>query len=234
MDIDAAFARFSSREQESILADLGQVVIRHGLDDVVGIRLLHKHHDILESEWMLETEEVDNRGIRCLTTTARRMEVGQRGSANTWMLVGEEAVALEFSKDQQVLGIEKSSRITEEFLSDFGNALDRYGVRDLLGPCIVSREYYDEAKPGDDFILVETTDDARRANVVSFEPDGIIPSERLIPAAWTVVKPPDASSSSEVWLGCRKVNCVTHTACVRDSSGNHSSRTHHSSQHQRT
>jgi hypothetical protein len=57
-------------EFQLLLDELSALVLRYQLHDMIGLRLLHKHNDIYESEVMVEREEYDLHGHPCLSTVA--------------------------------------------------------------------------------------------------------------------------------------------------------------------
>lgn len=57
-DFPEATARY--HEHSSAVWDLGQVICRHNLEDVIGVALLHKHFDIAEGEQVVRRYQKDS------------------------------------------------------------------------------------------------------------------------------------------------------------------------------
>lgn len=55
-----------TKDDSNCLAELKEIIVKHGKENKFGISLLHKHFDFLENEMLLETINVKD---RVLTTT---------------------------------------------------------------------------------------------------------------------------------------------------------------------
>ncbi len=223
---------FITLDQDAVLNELANVVLKHQLEDKFGIRLLHKHNEIAEDELMLEQTERGQRGAT-LTTIARfRASVLGECYPNSWKLEGKTFVPLEFSLDPRVGQVGEAAKVGA-FFQEFGECLRSLGVSKLLGPCVVDREFFDSEKTSPEAILVETTDEERRANVLMFAEPSEYPPSRLVPATWTVERPTGSPNSmTGCKTTCAKGVCVRTTACVVDPvTSSHSHESHHDSQH---
>jgi hypothetical protein len=69
MPIEDASAILADPDLPSALSELANVILRHRLSDVFGIRLLHAHNRVFQGERMIELEE-HRLGHPCLTTVA--------------------------------------------------------------------------------------------------------------------------------------------------------------------
>ncbi len=229
--IEAADRSFSNSNGCEALIKVGSMILDYHLEDLIGVRLLHRHNRLDDFEVMVEQEEVDTNGRDCLSTRA----IAKNESdcvANSWMLGSSGFEAVEFSTDPNVR-LANAKGISNQFTKDIETVIDAQGVRNLLGLCIVPRSFYTKPRPKEHTILVETTDDARRANVVRFDcPENYIITT-LVPTSWVFRRGEDIQTGGRVVMGCVRENCVPHTACVIIG-GSHNEQTHHSSQHRQT
>jgi hypothetical protein len=216
-----------------VLDELSALVLRYRLHDIIGLRLLHKHNDIYDLEVMVEREEYDPHGHPCLSTVAvaiNKTAWEKNFYPSIWALCPGSFLPLEFTTDASPRVI--STRLTHHFLSDFAAIVKRTGFEGFIGPCAIPRQFYTRHRTSETALLVETTDDSRRANIVRFvEPDEVSTS-RLVPTTWQVQRALDPINwSLEMAIACETQNCQPVSACVVDANNNHTSQSTHTSQH---
>jgi hypothetical protein len=231
-DVEWADDKLSSLDKTGVLESLSGVIVKHRLEDLVGIRLLHAHNRIRESEMMIEEEEMDGMGRNCLVTMAKQEPATIAGySTNSWQLCDNEFIPLEFSTDEMVVAEPNLLSQNTDFFSEFAAALKKLSVEDILGPCIVKRSFYKNYRPGGPSILVETTDVSRRANVLKFDDKDNYDLEALIQTTWLAIKSPNSenpeSDCSHCTPLCEPAACVPISACVKDASGTHTQENFH-------
>lgn len=222
--VEQANAELEAMDRAEVLDELCRIIVDHNLQDVFGIRLLHKHNVIESHEMMVEIEELTAQGEPCLVT-APRVDFASAGSApNSWKLSSgstPEWHPLEYSTDAVVAecpNVETSG----PFFREFRIALEKLNATEILGPCVIGREYYKRHRPGQPSILAETTDLVRRANVVKFELEEAYAKERLIQTTWQAAK----TSTDSAQTTC-VVACISISACVVDANGTHNKVTRH-------
>lgn len=228
-EVISADKALNKLNKEGILDELSTIVLRHRLESHFGIRLLHKHNEINDGELMIERPECLVDGRDCLTTMATNAPFSSSDMyPNSWRLVDGAMEAIEYSVDPLVCGNHISSERVGVFFEEFGAVLHRLQVETLLGPCVIPRQFHSKKPNG--AILVEETDEDRRANIVAFSDPSTYNAVRLIDATWVVKSP----GSTEIVAGCGTHcasggSCVPHSACVIAGDGSHSSQSHHSS-----
>lgn len=234
-NVEAADEQLNALGKERILSELCELIVNYRLHYVVGVRLLHNHCFIDEQEIMLEADEKDTEKGWCLTTRAvTQSQVTNRYSANSWKLIDGSFYPLEFSTDTLSYFDYDFIRQNETFFEEFTRILESNGVAQLLGPCIIRRQFFASHRPDDAAILVETCDEERRANILRFDDPANYNAAQLIQTTWLAIPPPgEDTETAGCSSNCAPAACVPHTVCVRDGQGGHSSRSHHSSSHTR-
>lgn len=185
--------------RDDVLDPLLEIISKHKLQDVVGLRLLHNHNQISTDEIMLELEEI-NSNENCLTTKAIKIsEVKEGYYPNSWAL-DSTLIPLEYSADSSVKYNSHLILNNEGFIEEFKIELDKLGVRHLIGLYILNREFFIKGIPGEsaDYNLVESTDADRRANILKFKKSCEIDRANYIDTVW-------AAQSKEITMGCERV-----------------------------
>jgi hypothetical protein len=226
-DVIIADKRLKSLDWDAVLDDLSDVILAHKLQDVFGIRLLHIHNEIGPDEIMLELEENFDGRRKCLSTVAMNMlNVSAATYPNSWMLWQGQMEPLEHSSDPEVSLSAIARQRISSFFTDFADVLRGHGAEQLLGPCVIRRRFY-ATKPNDRAILIEVTDNIRRANLLHFADPTEYETNNLIDATWIVRSRSANESLVKCKQRCAASSCVTHSACVVES-GRHKSVTSHS------
>ncbi len=232
-DVEWADEKLNSLNKTEILATLGDIIVRHKLEFLIGIRLLHNHNLIDDSELMIEKEELIDDSY-CLTTIASKKENSTYNVAsNSWKLCNGNFEPLEFSKDLMVIAESDVMISKNHFFKEFGNNLIELGVDNILGPCIIRRHFFGDRKTSDSALLVETSDELRRANILRFDNASNYDTNSLIQTTWLAVDMTEADEAN-CTAYCARAACVPHTVCVRDGQGGHTQQSNHSSNHTRT
>ena len=163
-DANRALSRFG---EEVIVGRLLSVIQRFGLQDKLGIRLLHKHNDILPSEVMYESSLFDLEGFALSTKAVTRAEVSLM-VPNSWQLVDGAYVPVEFSDPLLVSDPEVRPETHTEVLREIGLILRETGTESILGPCLHYGSYVESHDPFERSAFLEKTDFDDRANVVRY------------------------------------------------------------------
>lgn len=232
-DVIVADKELTKMGRDDILNPLLEVIKRHDLQKVVGLRLLHNHNHISTNEIMLEQEEVNN-NENCLTTMATKISQVKEGFyPNSWAL-NDSLIPLEYSPDSSIENDCNLILNNKSFIEDFKCEANKLGVNHLLGLYILKRRFFEECKPNIelDYELIETTDITRRANIVRFKISNDIEEDSLIDTVWAVQTDNITMGCEKTNPRCVKLNCnVVVIRCIEDGYGGHDSKTRHSSTH---
>jgi hypothetical protein len=214
-EVIEADQKLSSLNKSAILDSLCDVILKHKLEDRVGIRLLHKHNVISGHEIMLEQEEHDEAGRPCLSTFAiERNACTGKYAINSWALRNDEYVPLEYSIDPLVVEQSDLMITQKDFFIEFGQALKQMNVDDILGPCIATRSFFAH-RPDVEALLVESTDEERRANILRYDMPENYESTRLIQTVW------GANAESTSCPTLPGIKCHIKFVCAENSSGHY-------------
>jgi hypothetical protein len=186
-DVLVADATLHGMGKLETLTPLCETILKYGLEDRIGIRLLHNHNQISQDEMMLEQEEIDKDGTYCLSTIAtKKTDCENKPYANSWLLNKDFNSPLEYSLDRLVIADSDEIISREDFFNEFSQRLESLNASDLLGLCVLRRKFYEERMPVDaaEPQLIETTDVQRRANVLKFYPHHTFNPDNLIETVW--------------------------------------------------
>jgi hypothetical protein len=210
--VEQASEKLESLNKQEILMSLSEVIIEHDLQNIMGIRLLHNHNLIQDNELMIENDELDSSGNNCLVTFAQDMIGLKKSSPNSWKLEAGDYHPLEYSSDEFVVSTQNLINEKKIFFDDFKIRLEQLQVDDILGPCIVGRNFYQKYQPAMPFILAETSNEERRANIVKFESKDKYDESALISTTWLAVKNEHSDSLETKCVAA----CIAVSACVKD------------------
>jgi hypothetical protein len=141
------------------------VICDAGLERDLGIRLLHKHHDITCEEIMFETGTVDAEGF-ALVTTALPEESAADAVPNSWRLAGNRFEPVEFSDPALVR--KSPVELTHPVFFRLAEVLEEEELADIIGPCLLYSDQVAAEAPAPDAAFLEKTDFDNRANVVRY------------------------------------------------------------------
>jgi len=235
-DVLDATNRLQARDKPGTLDALAKVILEHGLQEQVGIRLLHKHNTVETDELMIEAEEVDpvceTKSLTTLADEAGQIHrrYGEAFAPNSWRWVGQKWLPLEYSVDSKAVHDSRLLQKMPKFAMDFAEGVDRLDARDLLGPCLVRRNFFEgyAAVTANGAMLVETTDASRRANILRFVDRAAYRPENLLQTVWRVVDRVSAGSSCITLCG---IHCEIYFSCAEDNSGGHFKQVEHDRSH---
>lgn len=197
LPIAAANRALAELGEEKIVGNLLSVIQRFGMEEKLGIRLLHKHNDISADEIMHESAYVDVEGF-ALTTKAVSRRHAVEVAANSWQLVGTEYLPVEFSDPPLVNSSNFNLAEHAEVLRELAAVLREAGAENLLGPCLHYGAYVDSQAPYLKSAFLEKTDFEDRANIVRFVELGDPAFTNSAKTKWRAVQVTD-EAGNQVW-----------------------------------
>jgi hypothetical protein len=222
-DVEMADEQLSAIGRTQVLDALSEVIRDHGLEDWIGIRLLHRHNGLTPDEIMLEKEEVQHTADAALTTIATSLSgIKNRFAPNIWMAADGQYYPMEYSQDPSVVDGPDFIKENDEFFREFESVLASFNASGLLGPCILRRNFFDTHKPTAPAILVETSDEVRRANMLRFVEER--EWDTMIQTTWLAVNPETLVRQSVADGGHAALfpmACIPVTGCIRSGTGGH-------------
>lgn len=170
---------------ESLMSGLGRVILDHQLEDVVGIRLLHRHNDLRPGDLMIEDLESVDDVPALVTARYRKGEISFDYLPSMWACRGDSGFQeLEYSK-RDLLPIDSIFvRDHIRFFSDFAAKARELQIEDFLGVCVLDKN---------EFLIdknlqteVESTDVNRPANVIVVRSKDLVRTENYFETTWQV------------------------------------------------
>ncbi len=165
---------------ERSIEELGQIICDHGMQDTVGVALLHKHFDIAADERVVRRYEKNGAYIAPETPSVNHV-------ACLWEFDGcDDGIwfPLEFSdRTSDVACFDQAEQLegNESFLVEFSDALQRLTMQRLFG--LAALHGFQILNPSDDQMVLETGGDAQRSLklevVNAMDPRGIGSTQTL-------------------------------------------------------
>ncbi|MBD3895946.1 hypothetical protein IEI94_08800 [Halomonas sp. ML-15] len=215
-DANRALSRF---DEDATVGRLLSVIQHYELQDKFGIRLLHKHNDILPSEVMYETSFIDSEGFALSTKAVAKSEVTSMVT-NSWQFVGGEYLPVEFSDPLLVSDAKVDLEVYADALHEIRLILEETGTEGLLGPCLHYGPHVERHDPFQQSAFLEKTDFEDRANVVRYVDSGDPAFTNSAKTKWRAVQVVDADGNVAWTTAC---NCF----CSVFPQGGHQGTTTH-------
>lgn len=184
--------------EEDVVGKLLTIIQRAGLQDKLGIRLLHKHNDISDCEIMYETAGIDAEGF-ALTTRAVDRSLASEAVPNSWQLIGNEYLPVEFSDPRVVGDPGFDLNQHKDVLRELGMELRAAGASKVLGPCLHYGADVEIHSPFIESAFLEKTDFEDRANVVRYVERNDPAFTNSAKTKWRAVQVVDDVSGKAAW-----------------------------------
>lgn len=168
-DVSIADDQLTALGRRDCLDSLMAVITKFKLEQIVGVRLMHKHNVINSHEVMVEEEFFDDQGFGLATYPAKSIHPPRYFAVNSWQLTQDGFVPCEFSNASLLTNGGINPAEFNEFFEEFKQVLIDKGVQDILGPCVHYSDVVEEHCSDSNTILLETTNYAERTNVLRFE-----------------------------------------------------------------
>jgi hypothetical protein len=205
-DLNASTDRVLLFEAMHELPQLGEVILRYGMQDDVGINFLHKHFPLSENERLVETIQSD-----CTITHP----VGAEDAAETvpylWKVVESEGLIswkpLEFVTRALTTddASDQLARLagSEGFLAELARRLVELELTDVFGICTLHRS---ALLTDDEHVLLERTDAVARHLTLIPILHSELNSERDMETVWAFHHDAQGRAASNCRNACVHVN----------------------------
>lgn len=185
-DVVEADRHLTASGRTAVLDDLMDVIRAHEVQNFAGIRLLHRHCDIGVGEIMVE-QDFEEDGTPALATRPEAFtDLRRRVVPNSYRISGGQLQPLEYSDDPVVHEASDQLLARQGFLADFAATLHRHSMTDTLGLMIAPRSFYQKPVPAGRPVLVESSYDDIRWNVVRYHASDEFDPDKLLQTAWVV------------------------------------------------
>jgi hypothetical protein len=129
-------------ERENLVKQIGEILRGKGLDNILGIRLIHRHHPLSQGHVMVETPREES-GIPTLVTSPRPFEVALEIGAQpaSWIFGTQpgDIFLFETSNDLSVRAATEVLKTKPEVFEAVGSILRQFNATSLLSLAIISR-----------------------------------------------------------------------------------------------
>jgi hypothetical protein len=204
---------------EETVGKILSVIADAGLEDIIGIRLLHRHNNISDNEMMFESDVVDDDGFALVTSAVGTSQI-EAPSSNSWQFSGSGYLPTEFSDPRLLVDPDFSVRNHQCTFNRLSEALCDYRAEVVLGPCVNYSEFVSSFSPGVNSAFLEKTDSDNRLNVVRYI---------------SVTDPAFTNSAKTKWLakriiddqGMRKWTTACNCYCAVFPAGGHQGTKYH-------
>lgn len=226
-DVIDADRHLAAHGRIAVLDDLIDVIRAHEVQNVAGIRLLHKHCDIAADEIMVEQDLEENNAPVLATRPEAFADLTRRVAPNSYRFIAGQIQPVEYSDDPVVHDAAGYLLARRDFLADFAATLDRRGMRHTLGLMVAPRSFYEKPAPIGRPLLVESSYEESRANVVRYHATHEFDPDKLLQTVWM-------ASDSLLAASCPtlcSMKCTPTGLCVEDNYGKHGPALGHEKSH---
>lgn len=213
-DVEVAnLKKNAAKDQVSeFIEQVGQLAFRHGIDDCIGIHLLHRHDN--PSDDSILHREFSDIGMK-----VSHIEPTESIFPSSWLFIKDETglpvmMPIEWASDE--LSKNQYNKLMEsEFIDDFSDLLEKYELLEIFGLTLAWDRGLNLNNEG---LIVEQTSLSEgefEANIVTKEPPENLPTQDLIMTNWFY------NEGVESWkCGCAPGGCDSYTTyCVPRAPG---------------
>lgn len=190
------------------LKKMEEIVLFHGLEDYVGLRLIHRHFKLIPGQVMLESFE-HYEMIPSLVTSACDITLAQKQKAvpSGWIFSGTEMLPtfFEFSTDEAIKTGVRLLQNSFTFFPEVKATIKAFNFQDLIAVALLRRDNLSAEK---NQIYMEKNYHNKEQSVVQLMSEEAI--SHSIKTAWS-------------FSGARQARCRPESYCAADEYGRHDS-----------
>lgn len=155
--VDEAFKQITtSNNFESFFSEIEDLALKHGVSDVIGIRLAHKHWLVTSDDIMLEKPAERHGRFALVTKATCRESVDTPVAPSCWLYGADKYEDYEYSTDEDVINAYKLLKTKNEFFKAFLEVAKKYHYEYLLVPTIICKESLETKDSDEETVLLET------------------------------------------------------------------------------
>ncbi|MBD2200859.1 MULTISPECIES: glycerol-3-phosphate ABC transporter substrate-binding protein [Calothrix] len=183
-------AKQSLAQHKNTLGELGAVICKHGLQQKIGLTLLHKHFDLLPHERLIESVGDNKIYINPIAGVDEEAIIpylwkfsSEFSGENLAQNISYSPLEFQYKSTATTDNIEAVQALmaNSNFLEEIAMKLQNFGLEDVFGLSILHREAIAIAK-GE--ILVETTDHEKRCLTLTAVNSNDVCKEELTETLW--------------------------------------------------
>jgi hypothetical protein len=132
---------------ELFLKEISEIIKQYGLEDYIGLRLLHKHFKIESNEVLVE-EYREIEGIPSLVTSAQDIHdaIAKKSIPASWMFTEEGLLVFETSTDKEVHNGVALLLKHPEFIEKVSKLINNYQMNNIFALAVLKREALGQTK----------------------------------------------------------------------------------------
>lgn len=177
------------RDFDSFLLESKEIACRYNLEEIMGVRLIHRHTFLNENQAMIEKkEEFENKPA--LITYRQNIENIEDAVPASWILKEDHFYVFEYSSDEKVKNGFNFLRTNQEFFNDYASLLVKYSYQSLVAPAILNREWYKNYIGETVFLEKSYSDRSNFFSVITVEDLSNSELSNSIQTAWMFIKNP--------------------------------------------
>ncbi len=201
------------RGQESV-GSIGDVICAHGLHDILGVGLLHKHFEMNRTEALVRRGATDGTLARPEMAPLHRLlpyvwKYDERASGGDWLPLEFFDSADPAISNKVALASERIS-LNSQFLQDAAAEMRSRKTSTIFGISILNSSFFQKTH---DEIFLETTDDTRRELTVRRRPSTEASSASVTQTQWSFGGDTEMTSCSNHGSCSGHCGHCSHTKC---------------------
>lgn len=197
-----------SSQFHSFLKEAEEIITRHELESLVGLRLIHRHLSLGKNQVMAEEYEVVNNTPSLVTSAFHIEEAKAKGAVPaSWIFSGnieEDPIVFEASTDAAVKLGSSTLQDKPDFMQEMSMLLHTKGLNNLFAVSLLKRDAL-TAKEDQMYVEQISTDEKLSILQLGYEQDQ--PSN-MIRTSWS-------------FKGPKKYGCINFTICQPLPTGGH-------------
>jgi hypothetical protein len=126
---------------ELFIKDIAEAITKYGLQNYIGLRLIHKHFKIEANQIMVEEyEEIE--GIPSFVTSAKNLEdaIAIKSIPASWIFTEQGPIVFETSTDKEVPDGAALLLKNPEFIEEFKKLINSYKLNEIFALAVLRRK----------------------------------------------------------------------------------------------
>ena len=188
--VEEANLDLKSREDfDLFLSESKQLAHKYGLEEIMGLRLIHRHTLLDKNEAIIEqNQSFENKPA--LITYKKDLKDIESAFPASWILKDNHFYVFEYSSDEKVKSSNNVLKHNSDFFYSYASLLSKYNYETLLALSIVDREWYKNYVGETLFLERSYSDDDQFFSVITAEALDKLSLSKSIQTAWPFTKTP--------------------------------------------
>jgi hypothetical protein len=170
---------------ELFIKDIAEAIIKYGLQDYIGLRLIHKHFKIGSNQIMVEEyEEIE--GVPSFVTSAKNLEdaIAINSIPASWIFTEQGPIVFETSTDKEVLDGVALLLKNPEFIEEFKKLINSYQLNEIFALAVLRRKLLSQDMQNNEIYLESNYNKPKSMSVVQLSQGDSLNNARTIQTNW--------------------------------------------------